>query len=130
ADGENLSPPLTWRDPPANTRSFALLVEDPDAPRGVFRHWAVYNIDPSQRSLREGLKANEAAQAINDFGHANYEGSKSPKGSGPHHYHFRLAALDTPLIDASPRDSAQQAWRKIEPHILAEADLVGLYQTR
>ena len=130
-DGENVSPPLQWSGAPAGTQSFVLLVEDPDAPSGVFRHWAVYNIPPERTALPEGpgqdARAVQLSQGINDFGHARYDGPCPPRGHGTHHYHFRLAALDTPRLALPPKATVAEIWRAAEPHILAEAELVRTY---
>src|SRR5690606_5678044 len=94
-EGGNLSPPLRWSGAPAGTRSFLLVVEDPDAPRGVFRHWAVYDIVAERTELPEGTAGPERfRQGVNDFGNDRYDGPRPPKGHGIHHYHFRLSALD------------------------------------
>jgi Raf kinase inhibitor-like YbhB/YbcL family protein len=130
-DGENISPPLEWSGAPAGTQSFVLIVEDPDAPSGVFRHWAVYNLPPERISLPEGAgrgaHAEPLSQGINDFGHARYDGPCPPPGHGTHHYHFRLAALDTPRLIVTPKARVADIWRAAEPHIIAEAELVGTY---
>jgi Raf kinase inhibitor-like YbhB/YbcL family protein len=139
ADGDNLSPPLEWTEPPPDTRSFALLVEDPDAPSGTFRHWAVFDIPADQRSLPEGVGREKPPPsthfAKNDFGRARYDGPKPPEGDDAHHYKFRLAALDASLAeltaDVLPWKTdakAAEVWQTVKPHIIAEADLVGLYQ--
>jgi Raf kinase inhibitor-like YbhB/YbcL family protein len=89
---------------PRGARSFTLVVEDPDAPHGTFRHWAAFDIAPDRDHLPEGVqkKAEWASlrQGRNDFGNVRYDGS-APRGHGPHHYHFRLAALDAPSLAAS-----------------------------
>jgi Raf kinase inhibitor-like YbhB/YbcL family protein len=87
-DGQNVSPPSAWRDAPQQTRSFVVIVEDPDAPSGTFRHWAIYNIGPGETGLREGgskAKPGTVAQGVNDFGNPHYDGPQPPKGRGPHH---------------------------------------------
>jgi len=128
-DGENVSPPLEWSGAPEATKSFALIVEDPDAPSGMFRHWAVYNIPPIQHRLKEGEDVKRLGEATNDFGERGYDGPQPPKGHGVHHYHFRLAALDVDrLEDAKPANSVAQVWEKARPHILAETELVGVYE--
>ena len=128
-EGENLSPPLRWEDAPEETKSFALIVEDPDAPSGTCRHLAIYNIDAGANDLPEGVSAGEFAQARNYAGRARYDGPKPPKGHGPHHYHFRLAALDVPSLEVRYDANALELWRAAEPHILAEAEFVGTYET-
>lgn len=129
-DGTNHSPPLEWSDPPGGTKSFALVVEDPDAPRGMFRHWAVYDMSPDKRHLAEGEGARVSAlkQGANDFGNANYDGPQPPQGHGTHHYHFKIAALDTDHLTIGDRQRAEEVWATVEPHILEEAELVGTYE--
>jgi Raf kinase inhibitor-like YbhB/YbcL family protein len=129
AEGENRSPPRAWRDAPAETQSFVLVVEDPDALSGTFRHWALYHISAEEEGLPEGF-GDAAPQGVNDFGHTHYDGPKPPPGHGIHHYHFRLAALDTDALDLGPRAKAAEIWKKAKPHIIAEADLVGVYETK
>ncbi len=86
-DGENRSPPLEWSGAPPGTRSFLVVMEDPDAPSGMFRHWAVYNVPPGDSALPEGAPVE--ALGINDFGRRAYDGPEPPKGHGPHRYHTR-----------------------------------------
>lgn len=130
-DGENLSPPLAWSGAPPGTRSFALIVEDPDAPSGTFRHWGIYNL-PGDRSMmpegvERGAQAEPMSPAVNDFNHPGYDGPAPPKGHGTHHYHFRLAALDVERL-AQPTDiPVADLWREVQSHKLAEAELVGTY---
>jgi hypothetical protein len=129
-DGENLSPPLQWSGAPNETRGFVLIVEDPDAPSGMFRHWAVYDLPANVTALPEGIGGRGSGetlnQGVNDFGHTNYDGPCPPRDHGPHHYHFRLAALDTPRL-VSPGAKVADIWRAAEPHILAQTELVGTY---
>jgi Raf kinase inhibitor-like YbhB/YbcL family protein len=130
-DGENLSPPLRWRGAPRDTRSFALICEDPDAPSGMFRHWAVANIPADENGLSEGIGRAGSPScdfARNDFGHAAYDGPAPPRGHGLHHYHFRLAALDVEEVDVPANTSADELWRIVQPHVLAQAETTGTYQ--
>jgi Raf kinase inhibitor-like YbhB/YbcL family protein len=126
ADGRNVSPPLQWTDPPAGTKSFALICEDPDAPRGVFYHWVVYEVPAQTRELEEKALPLGAKQGLNSFGDMNYGGPAPPRGQ-VHHYHFRLYALDVemPLIGEV---SAEGLKGELQDHILAESDLIGIYQ--
>lgn len=126
----NLSPPLEWSGEPEGTRSFVLLVEDPDAPRGIFRHWAVHDLSPDLTRLDEGAGRRGSAlkQGANDFGDAGYDGPQPPEGHGPHHYHFRLAALDVEHLVIGPQQRAESIWAAAVPHILDEAELVGVYE--
>ena len=130
-DGENISPPLEWHDAPPETRSFVLLVEDPDAPSGTFRHWAMYNIPAGETGLPEGASGHGrsgAGEGVNGFGNARYDGPQPPKGHGPHHYHFRLAALDVPNLDIPALAKAEDVWTTAQPRIVAETELVGVYE--
>ena len=128
-NGANLSPPLRWTDPPAEARSFILVVEDPDAPSGTFRHWAIHGINPGQSELREGIGAESETrrQAVNDFGRARYDGPQPPSGHGVHHYHFKIAALDVAQLDIAADASAESAWDAARPQIIEQAELVGTF---
>jgi Raf kinase inhibitor-like YbhB/YbcL family protein len=129
-DGRNISPPLAWRNPPAGTRSLALTCEDPDAPRGTFTHWVVFNLPAELRELGESIPAettlpNGMAQGTNDFGQAGYGGPKPPPGK-PHRYVFTLYALDQPL-DVQPGATKAQLLAAMKGHVLGEAQLLGTY---
>jgi Raf kinase inhibitor-like YbhB/YbcL family protein len=129
-DGENLSPPLAWSGVPEGTRSFALIVEDPDAPNGTFYHWAVANIPPDRTGLPEGAGGKSEGTmrfGRNDFGNVKYDGPEPPRGHGTHHYHFRLAALDVPALAVSERTGVADLWREATRHALATAETVGTY---
>ena len=132
AYGENRSPELRWSGAPADTKSFAIIVDDPDAPGGEpFVHWIVYNVPSSMTSLPEGLPPaaklpNGVLQGRNSAGSVGYFGPRPPKTHPPHHYHFRIFALDGMLpLDAGVE--RQQLSRAMEGHILAEAETVGVY---
>src|SRR3954470_2409848 len=129
-DGQNVSPPLEWRDAPQQTQSYALVVEDPDAPSGTFRRWAIYNIAAGETGLPESAEAEpgNVAQGVNDIGNGQYDGPQPPKGHGPHHYHFRLAALDVPRLDLPARSTVEEVWKATRPHIIAEAEVIGIYE--
>lgn len=130
-NGGNVSPPLEWHDAPRNTRSFALVVEDPDAPKGTFRHWAIYNVPPAHQGLCEDSAAVRAAlpMAVNDFGNRGYDGPQPPHGHGTHHYHFRLLALDVPELRVPARASVPDVLAAAQAHVIAEAETVGTYQS-
>lgn len=130
ADGANMSPPLEWSDPPPKTQSFCLVVEDPDAPSGTFRHWAVYDIPADRRRLDEGAGSASAAlpQGVNDFRHARYDGPRPPAGHGRHHYHFRLAAISVPHLEVRQGATAAEVWKAAGPFMLGQAELVGTYE--
>jgi Raf kinase inhibitor-like YbhB/YbcL family protein len=129
-DGKDTSPPLTWNDPPANTKSFALICDDPDAPRGTWVHWVLFNLPASTRDLPEGVLPSPtldsgAIQGTNDFGNVGWGGPAPPKGK-PHRYHLKLFALDKTL-DLSAGASKAQVVHAMQGHILAEGQLMGRY---
>lgn len=130
-DGANVSPPLEWSDPPAETKSLALVVEDPDAPSGMFRHWGLYNIDAGERRLPEGAgdagRAEGPGVTINDFGEKGYGGPRPPHGHGPHHYHFKLVALDVDRLDLAPTAHVNDIWKAARGHIVGQTELVATY---
>jgi Raf kinase inhibitor-like YbhB/YbcL family protein len=128
-DGRNVSPPLAWDGAPKNTKSFALIVDDPDAPSGNFVHWLVYNIPADTTKLKEGVPTSEKLpnglrQGQNDFGEIGYGGPQPPRGT--HRYLFHLYALDSeiPLPPGARRDQIDEAIRQ---HILDECQLDGKY---
>jgi Raf kinase inhibitor-like YbhB/YbcL family protein len=131
-EGENLSPPLRWSDAPAETRSFAVLCDDPDAPAGTWHHWAAYDIPTDRATLAEGAGRSGGAaglkQAVNDFSRAGYGGPCPPHGHGPHHYHFRLLALSSASLTVHKGPSCRDVEREARKHLIAEAALIGLYE--
>lgn len=129
ADGEGVSPPLSWSDPPAGAKSFVVVCEDPDAPSGTFRHWALYNIPAERSELPEGYGNTETSQSgVNDLGEHGYASPGPPLGHGPHHYHFRLAALDVETIDPPRNARVVDIWRIANKHLLGVAEIVGTYE--
>jgi len=130
-NGESISPPLDWSEVPTGTASFALILDDPDAPVGVFTHWVIFNLPPDTRGLpealpKDGTLASGALQGKNGGGSTRYIGPCPPRGT-PHHYRFTLYALDKSL-DLAAGASKDQVLQAIEGHILAQSQLVGLYQ--
>ncbi|MCF2515577.1 YbhB/YbcL family Raf kinase inhibitor-like protein [Sphingomonas sp. G124] len=124
-DGVNRPPPLTWSEPPEGTHSFALIVDDPDAPGGTFRHWAAYDIPANARLIGEGI-----LQATNDFGKAGYGGPCPPKGHGLHRYRFKLLALNVDKLGAGPKPSAAQIEALAAGHLIGRTELVGTYERK
>ena len=133
ADGDNISPPLGILDAPENTVSFALIMDDPDAPGGTFTHWLFWNIPGSVVQIPEHVQNSEnvplwdgtARQGINDFGRIGYSGPDPPSGA-PHRYRFTVFALDTSLgLAGGAAQSELEA--AMEGHILAQFTLTGLY---
>lgn len=129
ADGEDISPHLTWNEGPSGTVSFALVCEDPDAPSGLFVHWLVWNIPADESRLRPDFPATAETAGIrqgeNGFGNPGWGGPSPPPGK-PHRYVFRLYALDTAL-DLPGGASRTELDRAIEGHVLAESILIGMY---
>lgn len=129
--GENIAPPLSWTGAPADTKSFALIVEDPDAPRGTFRHWGVYNIAAERSGLSENSDTAPGGGprfCKNDFGNARYDGPQPPKGHGVHHYHFSLAALDVPSLSLPSSPGIEAMWKEAKKHAIANASLTGTFE--
>lgn len=130
-EGRDVSPELSWTEPPRGTRSFALICHDPDAPLvspgGTygFVHWVLYGIPASVRSLSEGAKEHTAG--INDMGKKAYGGPMPPEGHGPHKYYFWIIALDDEL-DLEPGLTMWELLERIEPNIIGMNRLVGTYQ--
>lgn len=129
-DGEDLSPPLSWSDPPAGTQSLALVCVDPDAPAGTWDHWVLFNIPASIRSLPEGISADPVVEGLgthgsNSWRRLGYGGPCPPQGAA-HRYIFRLYALDTNL-DLDPGASRNDVEKLMKGHILAEGQLLGEY---
>ena len=133
SDGEDVSPELSWRDAPAQTKSFVLIVHDPDAPGpGGFTHWVVYNIPPETGHIDENVPDTEritglGMQGKNDGGKIGYMGPAPP--SGTHRYFFRLYALDT-VLDLSVHPTHKEVSGAIKEHVLEQAELMGTYQNK
>jgi len=130
-EGEDVSPSLQWDEPPTGTQSFALIMDDPDTPVGVFKHWVIFNIPSDSQQLAEAIRPQAqlpsgALQGKNDFGRIGYGGPCPPPGPA-HRYHFTLYALDRAL-DATPGASKKQVLDAMEGHILAHGQLTGTYQ--
>jgi hypothetical protein len=123
-DGEDVSPPLSFDDVPKGAVSLALIVDDPDAPRGTFDHWITWNLPPETQTLSEGVQG--LKQGKNHFDELRYRGPLPPKGP-PHRYFFKLFALDK-KIDLPEGISKKELEDAMEGHILGKAELVGTYQ--
>jgi len=130
-EGQDISPPLIWNGVPEETQSFALIMDDPDAPGGVFTHWVLFNIPPDSRKLPEAVPTqpqlpSSALQGRNDFGRIGYGGPCPPPGR-QHRYRFALYALDKPL-DLKAGASKKQVLDALQRHIFAQGQLTGTYQ--
>ncbi|MEQ8182109.1 MAG: YbhB/YbcL family Raf kinase inhibitor-like protein [Smithellaceae bacterium] len=129
-DGQDISPPLEWKDAPGDTKSFALISDDPDAPGGTWVHWVAFNIPPTAAKLEESIKqdrefANGMKQGSNDWPKIGYGGPCPP--SGTHRYYFKLYALDA-MLDIKPGATKEQLLKAMKGHVLAEARLMGKYK--
>lgn len=124
-EGDDISPALSWSDPPPETRALVLIVDDPDAPRGTFTHWVAWNIDPMAGGLREGESA--PAEGRNDFGTAGWSGPCPPPGHGAHRYFFRLHALDGE-VRVGFHGGRRELDQAIAGHVLMTAELMGRYE--
>jgi len=130
ADGINSSPPLRWSEPPEGTVSFAVVCDDPDAPRGTFTHWLLFNLPADTRELPPGVPPEPALpggarQGTNDFGRVGYGGPSPPPGK-PHRYFFKVYALNTKLSlgATATRDQLLTAMHDLK---LAEGKVFGVY---
>lgn len=121
-EGKNINPPLKVQNIPEGTKTLALIVEDPDAPRGVFDHWVVWNISPNE-GIGEG--SNVGINGTNGFGKTGYGGPCPP--SGVHRYFFRVFALDDELVLLAGAKK-EELLDAMKGHILASAELMGVYQ--
>lgn len=131
-EGDDTSPPLQWTGTPEGTRGFLLVCDDPDAPSGVFHHWAAYDIPPDWTELAAGYGCESLAdgfrEAVNDFGKPGYRGPCPPKEHGVHHYHFRLSALSEATLPVAPGATCVEVIQMARPYVIAFIELVGLYE--
>jgi Raf kinase inhibitor-like YbhB/YbcL family protein len=122
-DGEDINPPLKWENPPEDTKSFALIVDDPDAPHGVFTHWLVKDIDKNTTEIKEnscpGTEVNSSWKA------KEWKGPKPP--SGTHRYFFKLYALNAAKLKAT---NLHDFYKEVEDHKIAEATYMGKYSAQ
>jgi len=123
SDGADINPALSIEGIPAHTKSLALIVDDPDAPRGTWVHWVVYNIPVVARIEEDSVPGN---QGLNDFGEIGYGGPSPPSGT-QHRYFFKLYALDTELA-LGGRVNKRAVEAAMEGHIVDTAELIGLYK--
>ena len=123
-EGEDVNPPLVIENVPEGTKSLALVLEDPDAPHGMFIHWTLWNLNPRLAGIDEQAEPRESVCGKNSWGHNRYGGPCPP--SGTHRYEFRLYALDTTL-ELAGSASREQLGEAMDQHIIAVALLTGLY---
>ena len=135
-NGDNISPGLSWSDPPSGTKGFAILVHDPDAPTGGsgWWHWLVINLPATMRKLEPGALSSETKasregirQVKNDYGIAAYGGPCPPPGDNPHHYNFTVYALKVPSLDIPEGASAAFVGYMVNSNSLAKASFTAVY---
>ena len=131
-DGDDISPPLQWENLPEETKSIALISDDPDAPVGTWVHWIIYNLPGETRELAENIPpestmANGTKQGITDFGRIGYGGPCPP--SGTHRYFFKIYALDTQL-DLAAGANKSQLLEAMNGHVLAQGQIIGKYKRK
>ncbi len=127
--GRDISPALTWTEPPAATKSFAIIMDDPDAPMGTWVHWVIFNIPASAHGMKEGVPTDSqlsdgSLQGKTSAGSSGYHGPCPP--SGTHRYFFKLYALDT-MLDLPASANKKDLLAAMEGHILANAELMGTF---
>jgi Raf kinase inhibitor-like YbhB/YbcL family protein len=127
-DGTKKSPALQWSEPPVGTKSFALVIDDPDAPNGTFRHWGAYDIPASARSIAAGQRA--GTEVNNDGGKPGYTAPCPPKGKGVHHYDFRLFALNVGKLNLGPNAKVIDVETAASKHAIGEGELIGTFERR
>lgn len=129
-DGENLHPGMKWSGEPAGTMSFALIVDDPDAPGGTWNHWLLWDIPGDTRGFAEGKGKTPGTAGMNDFGDVGYGGPCPPKGGGPHRYFFRLFALNAHTLGLTAGAKRAALDRALKEHTIANAAYMGRYERR
>ena len=129
-DGGDVSPALSWTEPPAGTTSLALVADDPDAPAGTWVHWVIYDLPPTTRGLPEGVPPAETLkdggrQGTNSFRKVGYGGPCPPRGT-THRYFFKLYALDR-MLGLAAGVTKQDVTKAMEGHVKGQAELMGRY---
>jgi len=127
-EGEDLSPALEWQNVPPETESFALIMDDPDAPSGTWVHWLVYDIPGKLVGFGKGGSAGR--DGLNSWGREGYGGPCPPRGHGAHRYFFKLYALDTITLDLPSGATVGEVKTAINGHVLAVAEYMGTYERK
>jgi Raf kinase inhibitor-like YbhB/YbcL family protein len=128
-EGKDVSPALRWEGAPEGTRSFALIMDDPDAPAGTWNHWLLWNIPPGTAKLDAGYRAGSVGvDGTNDFGRTGYGGPCPPKGHGPHRYFFKLYAIGVEALGAASGAKRRELDRALTGYVLAETQYMGRYE--
>ena len=128
-EGDNISPALAWGGEPDGTQSFAVIMDDPDAPAGTWNHWLLWDIPARIHSVPEHYRATRPVRSgTNDFGKTGYGGPCPPKRGGPHRYFFRLYALDTPALGVPAGARRKALERILRQHLLGIAEYMGRFE--
>ena len=130
-EGADLSPSIEWSGEPAEASSFALIVDDPDAPVGTWNHWLLFDIPAAVRSLAQGYKPGQlGVSGTNDFGKLGYGGPCPPKGHGPHRYFFKLYAVGAASLGLKAGAKRAEMDKALRGHVLGEVQYVGRYERK
>ena len=130
-DGADISPSLEWSAAPVEARSFTLIVEDPDAPSGIWTHWLLYDVGPKIQALSQAFRPGAlGVSGTNDFGNPGYGGPCPPKGHGSHRYFFRLSALNVATVGLPPGAKRAELLEAMKGHVLAEAQYMGQFERK
>lgn len=128
-DGKNQSPELTWVNPPQNTKSFAIICHDPDAPReNGFYHWLVINIPSDVNHIDNSSTIKNSLETKTDFGTTGYGGPCPPKGHGIHHYNFTIYALDSEKLHINKNEAPKIVEQEVQKHAIAKTTITGLFE--
>jgi len=130
-EGADISPSLEWSGEPNRTESYALIMDDPDAPGGTWNHWLLWDLPASVHNLAQGYKPGKlGVSGANDFGKPGYGGPCPPKGGGVHRYFFHVYALGVASLGLAPGSKRAAVDKALRGHILAEAQYMGRYERK
>jgi Raf kinase inhibitor-like YbhB/YbcL family protein len=129
--GADISPSLEWSGEPGETRGFALILEDPDAPGGTWTHWLLWDIPAKVHNLAQGLKPGTlGVSGRNDFQKLGYGGPCPPKGHGAHRYFFKLSALNVPTLGLKEGSTKKELEKAAKDHVVAQTQYMGRFERR
>jgi Raf kinase inhibitor-like YbhB/YbcL family protein len=129
--GADISPSLEWSGEPGETRSFVLILEDPDAPGGTWTHWLLWDIPAKVHNLAQGLKPGTlGVSGRNDFQKLGYGGPCPPKGHGAHRYFFKLSALNVPTLGLKEGSTKKELEHAAKDHVVAQTQYMGRFERR
>ena len=129
--GGNVSPQLSWENAPSNTKSFAIICHDPDAPRpNGWYHWLLIDIPNNVNSIKQGGKIDGAQEMLTDFGNAGFGGACPPVGHGVHRYNFSVYALDVEKLNISQKAQPTEVEAEVKKHAIAKSTITGLFERK